>query len=158
MVFLSHLLMEIIMETNANTQLYGTKNSPITAVLVTDVDERMECLPNVAGMRCLLLEFTIYSMLGRMSQDYEGGYWDFYKLSNGGFYMSPQTDNTFRMRCENMFEGEVNAQTAGLIACAMAYSHLSFAEDADCFGEAYMLLWQYLAQQSNAAIIFAALD
>ncbi|WP_180279129.1 antirestriction protein [Janthinobacterium sp. BJB304] len=146
------------MEMNANTQLYDNNICPIGAVLVTDVDERMECLPNVAGMRCVLLEFTVYSMLGRMSQDYAGGYWDFYKLSNGGFYMAPQTDGTFRMRCENMFEAEVNAQTAGLIACAMAYSHLSFSEEAGCFGEAYMLLWQYLAQQPNAATIFAALD
>ncbi|MGK5032682.1 antirestriction protein [Janthinobacterium sp. MDT1-19] len=144
---------------NNYTQLHCRRTAtPVTAVLVTDAYERMECLPNVAGRRWVWLEYTVYSMLDRMSDDYQGAYWEYYKLSNGGFYMSPLTDDSFHMCCENIFEGDVSAKTAGLIACAMAYSHLSFFEDGDCFAEAYMLLFEYLAQQSDAAIIFAALD
>ncbi|MGK5081543.1 antirestriction protein [Janthinobacterium sp. HLX7-2] len=147
------------MQTTANVHLkHPLSDTPITATLVTSEVERMECLPRVAGFRCVLLENTVYDMLGRMSKDYNGGYWDFFTLSNGGFYMAPQTDSTFRLSCENMFEGEVSANTAGIIACAMAYSNLSFMNGGQCFGEAYYLLSAFIFQQSNAGMIRAALD
>ena len=37
----------------------------------------------------LQLEPVIYGITERMAEDYSGGYWDFYTLSNGGFYMAP---------------------------------------------------------------------
>jgi len=33
-----------------------------------------------------------------MAEDYYGGYWDFHTLSNGGFYMSPSSDDVFHVR------------------------------------------------------------
>ena len=37
------------------------------------------------------LEPAIYAMAGMLSVDYTGGFWDFYALSNGAFYMAPST-------------------------------------------------------------------
>jgi hypothetical protein len=130
----------------------------ITAALVVRAGERLRCLPNIAGRRCVMLEHAIYDMLGRMTADYDGGYWHFYTLSNGGFYMAPDTDKIFRLSCDNMFEGKVGADTAGIIACAMAYSHLSFLNDGECFAIAYHKLSAFIFQRADAGIIRAALD
>jgi hypothetical protein len=31
----------------------------------------------------------VYAITGSIADDYDGGYWEFYELSNGGFYMPP---------------------------------------------------------------------
>lgn len=130
----------------------------IAANLVADDEERLLCLPMIAGSRCVVLEHTIYDMLRTMSEDYDGGYWNYYLLSNNGFYMAPNTVKSFAMACENGFRGEVSANTAGIIACAMAYSHLSFLESGARFAEAYYQLSDFIYQQPDAGVIRAALD
>lgn len=130
----------------------------VTATLVADEGQRMNCLPTIAGNRCVVLEHTIYDMLRGMTDDYDGGYWHYYSLSNGGFYMAPMNEKSFHLRCENMFEHEVSADTAGIIACAMAYSHLSFLPNGECFATSYYLLSDYIFQHCEAGLIRAALD
>lgn len=130
----------------------------ISATLVTDENARMRCLPAIAGVRCCLLEHAIYDALGRICASYNGGYWDYFKLSNGGFYMAPHTDALFQLSCENYFVAEVNANTAGLIATASAYSELSFLRGGDCFAQAYHRLSYFIFQHPNAGVIRAALD
>ena len=134
------------------------RDSVIAATEVTNGTQRLLCLPNIAGNRCVVLEHTIYDMTRRITDDYDGGLWNFYNLSNGGFYMAPKTDKSFDLSCENTFEHEVSADTAGIIACAMAYSHLSFLDNGECFAEAYQRLSDYIFQHRDAGIIRAALD
>jgi Antirestriction protein len=38
----------------------------------------------------LTVERTVYDVLNELAPDYCGGYWHFYALSNGGFYMAPE--------------------------------------------------------------------
>jgi hypothetical protein len=130
----------------------------IVATLVDSDNERLRCLPAIAGIRCTLLENTIYDALGLICDSYNGGYWNYYKLSNGGFYMAPQSDVIFRLSCENYFEGEVSANTAGIIATASAYSTLSFLNGGECFAKAYHQLSDFIFQQRDAGLIRAALD
>lgn len=148
------------MNTAANPHLkQPASKTPIIATRVTTDRDRMLCLPAIAGVRCVLLETTIYDTLRRLSIDYgDGGYWHFYKLSNGGFYMAPDADKPFRIVNENYFEGEVSANTAGLIACAAAYTDLSFLSSAECFINAYYRLSDFIFQHPDAAMIRAALD
>jgi hypothetical protein len=56
-----------------------------------------------------------------MAQDYSGGLWEFYTLSNGGFYMAPSTDVIFHVSCDNMFEGDLSGDALGITACLYAY-------------------------------------
>lgn len=131
----------------------------IAACKVTNATQRLQCLPDIAGRDCVVLEHTIYDMLSSMSEDYDGGFWEYYELSNGGFYMAPKSEIQFRMLCDgNGFEGVVNANTAGIIATAMAYSHLSFRPRGDRFARAYELLSDFIFQHSDAPTIRAALD
>ena len=74
----------------------------------------------------LKLEPVIYGITDRMAKDYDGGYWDFFTLSNGGFYMAPAEDRVFHVKCDNMYEGDLSADALGICSSLYAYSHLSF--------------------------------
>ena len=100
-------------------------------------------------------------MAERLSPDYAGGYWQFYALGNGGFYMAPQSDAAFAVRCENGFEGRLSADALGVAACLYAYSNLSFggpgAFEQAC-ADHYHLLRDYMLGHAEAQAILGAID
>jgi hypothetical protein len=51
------------------------------------------------------LEPTVYAWAERLSPDYTGGYWHFYSLANGGFYLAPASDQDFRLSSPNGITG-----------------------------------------------------
>ena len=106
------------------------------------------------------LEPTVFDMAGRLAAGYSGGYWQFYALSNGGFYMAPQSDTIFDVSCENGFEGQLSADALGSAACLYAYSHLSFGEGAfaKVCAKHYHWLREYALDHSETSAIFAAID
>ena len=108
----------------------------------------------------LHLEPTIYAFAEHLSPDYRGGYWLFYTLSNGGFYMTPDDDRPFSVRSENGFSGVLSADALGITACLYAYSHLSFSKMliADTFAAQYHRLREYALDHAEAGAIMAAID
>ena len=108
----------------------------------------------------LKLEPTIFGMADRLALGYDGAYWQFYALSNGGFYMAPGTDAIFDVSCENGFEGKLSADALGITACLYAYSHLSFAEDkfATACAQHYYLLRDFMMEHQEARVILRATD
>ena len=74
----------------------------------------------------LAVEPTIYTFADRLSSEYNGGYWHFFELSNGGFYMSP-VDDSFEVTSENGWQGTMSGDAFGICCCLYAYSHLSFS-------------------------------
>ena len=148
------------MEATSNAHLkHPAREMTIAAIKVTNATERLHCLPEVAGREHVILEHTVYDMLSMMSEDYDCGFWEYFRLSNGGFYMAPNTTKSFRLLGpDNGFKGEVCANTAGIIASTMAYSHLSFRHRGECFARAYERLSCFIFQQSDANTIRAALD
>jgi hypothetical protein len=108
----------------------------------------------------LRLEPVIYGITERMAKDYSGGYWEFYTLSNGGFYMAPLTDRVFRVTCDNQFQGDLSADALGITACLYAYSHLSFsntrfARVSECH---YHRLREYMFEHREVKAILEATD
>ena len=78
------------METTSNAHLkHPARELNIAAIKVTNATERLQCLPDVAGPEHVVLEHTVYDMLSMMSEDYGGGFWEYFRLSNGGFYLAP---------------------------------------------------------------------
>ena len=69
--------------------------SVITANLVPE-NLRPHFLPRHLGSLMLKGEFLVYGWLERLSKDYGGGLWNFYDLSNGGFYIAPCDDNDLK--------------------------------------------------------------
>ena len=106
------------------------------------------------------LEPCVYGMADRLAPSYRGGYWHFYALSNGGFYMAPATDTLFDISCENGFDGKLSADALGVTACLYAYSHLSFGEGAfaQTCAEHYHLLRDFMMEHAEARAILRATD
>ena len=108
------------------------------------------------------VEPYVFGIARSLSADYGGGYWEFYALSNGAFYMAPHDEERFRVRCVNGFDGEMSADAFGIACCLYCYSHLSFGGPDALAGECarqYHLLREYmLSGHGEARAILAATD
>lgn len=134
--------------------------SIITAELVSEA-LRMDVADGLFGMHFpLKLEPAIYKFAEYLASEYNGGYWHFYTLGNGGFYMAPDAVEHFQVSCENGYTGNLSADALGIAACLYAYSHLSFAEGD--FGELcarhYHWLRVFAMGHAEAAGVLAAID
>ena len=133
---------------------------PVTRELVPE-DQRMYVVERLFGMAFpLQLEPVVYGITERMAGEYTGGYWDFFTLSNGGFYMAPAEDKIFHVKCQNMFEGDLSADALGITACLYAYSNLSFSlsDIAREYARHYHLLREYSMEHPEVREILGATD
>ena len=106
------------------------------------------------------LEPAIFSIAKAVAEDYTGGYWQFYVLSNGGFFMSPEPARPYGMHSPNGFAGTLSAEALGVTACLFAYSWRSFPASAfsDTCAEHYHLLRAFALDHAEAAAILAVCD
>ena len=110
-----------------NIMMTQTSLSLVTRELVPE-DQRTVITERLFGIHFpLRLEPVVFGITEKMTTEYNGGYWSFFQLSNGGFYMAPAGDEVFHVICDNMFEGDLSADALGITACLYAYSHLSFS-------------------------------
>lgn len=138
----------------------SSDTNTITRQLVAE-DQRTNVTAELFGIYFpLQLEPFIFSMASRLSEDYGGGYWLFYTLSNGGFYMAPDSDGNFQVVSPNGWEGFMSADAFGIVVCLFAYSNLSFGsgEFAATCAERFHLLREYMMDHAEAKAILAATD
>jgi hypothetical protein len=104
------------------------------------------------------VEARIHDLMGRFVADYYGGFWDFFELSNGGFYMAPQMP-AVRLSVEsNGYDGRMSADAAGITVCLLAFSHLAFEDNAEVYSRHFHWLRDFALGHSEASQIFAAID
>ncbi len=97
-------------------------NTTISSHLVPEA-ERMDTVDKLFGIKYVLkLEPTVFQFAEQLAENYDYGYWQFYTLSNGGFYMALRSDTIYNVSCDNGFEGQMTADALGLVACLYAYS------------------------------------
>ena len=106
------------------------------------------------------LEPFVFNVATPLSRDYRGGFWKFCALSNGGFYMAPDSESIFNVSCQNGFEGSLSGDAFGIAVCLYAYSNLSFSGDAfaEKCTEHFHLLREYMLDHAEARAILAAID
>ena len=125
-------------------------------------NRRMDFINQLFGLDFpLRIEPTIYGNASRLSSDYGGGVWEFYALSNGGFYMAPRSGTSFSALCENGYEGTLSADAFGMTACLYAFSHLSFSNDERFAGTCaahFQTLREFALDHQQARAISAAID
>ena len=138
-----------------------TKQTHITRETVPE-NRRMAITEKLFGDHFpICLEPAIYSFADRLAKDYHGDCWEFYLLSNGGFYMASLSDQRFHVTCDNHFEGDLSADALGTTICLYAYSHLSFSgmpELADTCNEHYHMLREFMLQYPEVRAILVATD
>ena len=134
--------------------------STVTRELVPE-DQRLFIVERLFGIAFpLQLEPVIYGITERMAEDYDGGYWEFWTLSNEGFYMAPSEDRIFHVKCQNMYEGDLSADALGITSCLYAYSHLSFTDGdiAREYARHYHRLREYMVEHPEVREILGATD
>ena len=132
----------------------------ITAKAVPE-NQRMDVADKHFGIRYpLQLEPTVYQFAEQLAEAYSGGYWHFYQLSNGGFYMAADLEGPFAVVADNGYTGSMSADALGITACLYAYSNLSFDEGgfAERCAKQYHRLYEFAMQHPEANLIYAAID
>jgi len=109
----------------------------------------------------LQIEPFIFHITSSQAQSYSGSYWDFFKLSNGGFYMALDADERYQVSCPNQYQAEISGDALGIVSSLCAYSHLSFSGDlpfAKTCARHFHLLRDYAGEHLEAQAIFGAID
>ena len=89
------------------------------------VRSRLNTLPRHFGRLMMIVEHAVMDVMGELSSAYEGGYWEFYELSNGGFYMAPTSPERLMLLSQGSGnEGELTADASGIVACLFALNRV----------------------------------
>ncbi|MBB4000137.1 antirestriction protein [Aureimonas pseudogalii] len=134
-------------------------NRPQAASIVAD-SRRMTFLPALFGPRRMVAgEATIYNVMGQLSPEYRGGLWDFLELDGKPLYMRHDGEGRIGIQWHgNGFEGIVSTDAAGIIACLLAFSSLSFDDPTDLMADAFHRLREFALDHPEARTIFRAID
>lgn len=134
-------------------------NRPQQVTVVPD-KRRMDFLPALFGpSRMLAGEGTIFDFMRKLSAEYSGGLWDFLELDGKPLYMRLDGEGHLSIRWNsNGFEGTVSTDAAGIIACLLAFSHLSFDDPTDRMAKAFHRLLDFASAHPEAGVIFQAID
>lgn len=156
-----------------NQQLQNAQANPIgqeaqTSITRTEVpgNSRMGFLPKYFSKDLRLMmsgEALVFNWCRELCAEYSGGFWKYYELSNGGFYMA--LDDNERVQIEaagNQFTGEVSADALGIISTLYALNQMTSQfhshHHADQLVDHYYQLRDYAKQHPEADVIFAAID
>lgn len=121
---------------------------------------RLAFLPKYFGDSFLKAESQIFNMLKKLTLEYFGGYWNFFELSNGGFYMAPESDKSFLIYVQsNDYVNCFSPDAAGILTCLFVINQLCWEnpndEEMTC---KYYLLRDYALDHYEANAILSAID
>ena len=137
------------------------QHHPIVASVVPE-NQRLDFLPRHFGKHMMLVERQIYHQFSNLCPQYQGGYWEFFDLSNGGCYLAPGQTSYQLTHPGGHFDATVSGDAAGIVATLYTFSTLSFHFEHDSFGAKlsclYHLLREYAAHQPEAGPICRIID
>lgn len=148
------------------------KCSDILVHIVAQAD-RVEFLPKHLGCLAAGTEHFTFKAMREMVSAYEGGYWEYYELSNGGYFIAPSSagsDHSYtpvKLIVESIgYSGLVSYQAAGIIATAFGLNQMieacvgehSHHEDYALLGDQIRKLYDYVPLHPEHQQIYAALE
>ncbi|MFO9250761.1 antirestriction protein [Legionella pneumophila serogroup 8] len=130
----------------------------IQAVAVND-NQRLFFLSKYFGNKMMIAENGIFNALGKLCSGYTGGFWNYYELSNGGFYMAPCLDEKLELFVEsNGYKGVLSADAAGIVACLYVINQFCWKYKSEKMINHYYLLRDFAAEHTETSEIYAAID
>ncbi|GMU68406.1 MAG: hypothetical protein AMXMBFR37_07390 [Steroidobacteraceae bacterium] len=120
---------------------------------------RIGTLPCHFGPYMVPVEDRIYSLMREFCPEYDGGCWEFYELSNGGFFMTPPMEECTLSIRSNGYEGTVSGAAAGIVVCLFAYSLLGLRyPEVATLSKHFRWLREFALDHPEAREIWAAID
>lgn len=135
----------------------------ITKKKITE-SKRLAFLPKHVGHLCAIFQDRIFATAEAHCKEYDGGYWEFWELSNGGFYLSWDEDKKLLNVANplNYFEGKMSVDAFSLGVNLMALNHLSWAHKgkSECRSlvDKFYLLKDYALEHPESGEILRFID
>ncbi len=127
--------------------------------------DRLFFLPYLFGQDFLYVEASVYALAKKMMPEYEGGFWHFIRLPDGGGYMMPDGDRFHIVNGANWFDRTVSADACGIILTSLVINRqLWLYHDSGDAGltQLYRMrdaqLWRHIEFHPECNAIYAALD
>lgn len=127
--------------------------------------DRLFFLPYLFGQDFLYVEASVCALAKKMMPEYEGGFWHFIRLPDGGGYMMPDGDRFHLVNGENWFDRTVSADAAGIILTSLVINRqLWLYHDSGDAGLTHLYrmrdaqLWSHIEFHPECNAIYAALD
>ncbi|HBU3559177.1 TPA: DUF1472 domain-containing protein, partial [Klebsiella pneumoniae] len=76
-------------------------------VLNVEESDRLSFMPYLFGTDFMLAELQVYALAKKWMPEYEGGFWHFIRLPEGGGYMMPDCGRVHLASSENWFDRTV---------------------------------------------------
>lgn len=98
----------------------------VAATRIAD-DRRLASHSRYFGPRFMLRgESLVRAWLRQLFDVDDGGHWNFYELSNGGFYLAPAMPGPLRLEAEgNRFGNDLSSDAAGVVVTLFALGDLA---------------------------------
>jgi Antirestriction protein len=124
-----------------------------------DPNARLYALPRHFGIGLMLpVERAVYDALSALAPEHKIGYWHFYELSNGGFYMAPAGECLRVCVPEGDFDEVLSSDAAGIVACLFAYGRMSSEHASEMLAEHYYWLRDFALGHPESGKILSAID
>ncbi|EGB40048.1 antirestriction protein [Escherichia coli H120] len=108
---------------------------------------------------------VVCGLAQKMMPEYQGGFWHFIRLPDGGGYMMPDGDHFHLVNGENWFDRTVSADAAGIILTSLVINRqLWLHHDSGNAGLTHLYrirdaqLWSHIEFHPECNAIYAALD
>ena len=122
-------------------------------------NKRMDFLPKFCGKYFMQFENMVYDDLRKMCKNYDGGLWEFYTLSNGGFYMALEQDEPLELECySNYYKGSMSAEAGSIAINLFALNGLAWHLQPEKFSEYFHLLRDFALEHKEAKEIMKFID
>jgi hypothetical protein len=116
-------------------------------------------LASQLGTLHLKFEMLTYHVMSQYCEGYRGGYWNFYRLDNGGFFMALDSDQHFHVvNPMNYCDETMSAEAASIGANLYALSELAFLSQDPKIGAHYASLYAFIGEHAKAREIFRFID
>ena len=100
--------------TQASTDTDDLATTPINKTQCA-IGQRLYFLPHYLGRAHAVFQNCLFYLAKQLLEPYDGGYWEFYHLSNGGFVMALDDDDTITVNSPNGSSATVDADTASIV-------------------------------------------
>ncbi|AGO57681.1 formate dehydrogenase formation protein [Serratia plymuthica A30] len=127
--------------------------------------DRLSFLPYLFADDFLLAEMQVYATADRYLPEYNGGFWHFIRLPDGGGYMAPDLDQVHLINPDNWFDKTLSGDAAGIVLTSLVINRRCwFHHDRGNAGMVQLYiqreeqLWTYIETHPERADICRALD